>query len=216
MKPGTVICANIPPGEMLPQPARSYLISWGWLGLRAPRYFVVGAGGRVGQVATWFVKGTQVTTSELPVAGQVEAGKQNKPDEGNVAGYLKRVNSAMDMEFEDDDETLLSSSKLFGLITLLFFTLVIFMFWTDNPEEELLCLAAFVFLSIAFLFCFSALPGVLFGLDMMEMVDREEEGAEEGREHEEDHEERDHLLAKPLPSYQSLFFSEKPPNFNDV
>ena len=72
MKPGTVICANIPPGEMLPQPARSYLISWGWLGLRAPRYFVVG------QVATWFVKGTQVTTSELPVAGQVqvEAGKK--------------------------------------------------------------------------------------------------------------------------------------------
>ena len=97
MKPGTVICANIPPGEMLPQPARSYLISWGWLGLRAPRYFVVGAGGRVGQVATWFVKGTQVTTSELPVAGQVEAGNQNKPEEANVtslAEYLKHVNSA--------------------------------------------------------------------------------------------------------------------------
>ena len=142
----------------------------------------------------------------------MEARKQNKPEEGNVANYLKRVNSAMDMDFEDEDETLLSSSKLFGLITLLFFTLVIFMFWTDNPEEELLCLAAFVFLSIAFLFCFSALPG----LEMVERVDREEEGAEEGREQEEDHGERDHLLAKPLPTYQSLFFSEKPPNFDDV
>ena len=148
------------------------------------------------------------------------AGKQNKPEEANVtslAEYLKHVNSAMDMEFEDEDETLLSSSKLFGLITLLFFTLVIFMFWTDNPEEELLCLAAFVLLSVAFLFFFSALPGILFGLVMVEMVDREEEGAEEGREHEEeDHEERDHLLAKPLPTYQSVFFSEKPPNFDDV
>ena len=153
-------------------------------------------------VATWFVKGTQVTTSELPVAGLVEAGKQNKPEEANVtslAEYLKRLNSAMDMEFEDEYETLLSSSKLFGLISLLFFTLVIFMFWTDNPEEELLCLAAFVFLSIAFLFCFSALPG----LRMVEMVEREEEGAEEGREQGEDHEERDRLLAKPLPTYQS-------------
>ena len=119
----------------------------------------------------------------------------------------------MDMEFEDEYETLLSSSKLFGMITLLFFTLVIFMFWTDNPEEELLCLAAFVFLSVAFLFCFSALPG----LEMVERVDREEEGAEEGREQgEEDHEERDHLLDKPFPTYQSLFFSEKPPNFDDV
>ena len=167
-------------------------------------------------VATRFVKGTQVKVSELPVAGRVEAGKQNKPEEANVtslAEYQKHVNSAMDMEFEDKDETLLSSSKLFGLITLLFFTLVIFMFWTDNPKEELLCLAAFVFLSIAFLFCFSALPG----LRMVEMVEREEEGAEEGREQgEEDHEERDHLLDKPLPTYQSLFFSEKPPNFDDV
>merc|ERR1712039_12013 len=107
----------------------------------------------------------------------------------------KHVNSAMDMDFEDEDETLLSSSKLFGLITLIFFTLVIFMFCTDNPEDELLCLAAFVFLSIAFLFCFSALPGILFGLEMVE-----EEGTEEGREHEEDHEERDRLLAKPLPT----------------
>ena len=201
---------------MLPQPARSYLISWGWLGLRAPRYFVVGAGGRVGQVATWFVKGDSGDNIRALCCWAGGGKEKNKPYEGNVSGYLKRVNSAMDMEFEDDDETLLSSSKLFGLITLLFFTLVIFMFWTDNPEEELLCLAAFVFLSIAFLFCFSALPGVLFGLDMVEMVDREEEGAEEGREHEEDHEERDHLLAKPLPTYQSLFFSEKPPNFDEV
>merc|ERR1712039_244768 len=108
----------------------------------------------------------------------------------------KHVNSAMDMDFEDEDETLLSSSKLFGLITLIFFTLVIFMFCTDNPEDELLCLAAFVFFSIAFLFCFSALPGILFGLEMGEMVEREEEGAEEGREHEEEgHGERDRLLA---------------------
>ena len=119
----------------------------------------------------------------------------------------------MDMEFVDEYETLLSSSKLFGLITLLFFTLVIFMFWTDSQEEQLLCLAAFVFLFIAFLLCFSA----LLGLEMVEMVEREEEGAEEGREQgEEDHEERDRLLAKPLPTYQSLFLLEKPQNFDDV
>ena len=67
-------------------------------------------------VATRFVKGTQVTRSELPVAGWVEAGKQDKPEEANVT-YLEHLNSAMDMEFEDEYETLLSSSKLFGLIS---------------------------------------------------------------------------------------------------
>ena len=45
----------------------------------------VGQGGWI--VATWFVNGTQVKVSELPVAGWVEAGKQDKPEEANVT-YL--------------------------------------------------------------------------------------------------------------------------------
>ena len=112
----------------------------------------------------------------------------------------------------EEEEGFLNSSRLLALVGL-FFMLILFMFWTDNPQQELLCLAGFVFLSVTFMFCCSVLPGML----QEEVVDGEGEGREEqegdsGREEGE----REFLLAQPLPSYQSLFFSEKPPNFDDI
>ena len=113
----------------------------------------------------------------------------------------------------EEEEGFLNSSRLLALIAL-FFMLILFMFWTDNPQQELLCLAGFVFLSITFMFCCSVLPGMF----REEVVDGEGEGREEqevdARRREEA--EREFLLAQPLPSYQSLFFSEKPPNFDDI
>ena len=99
----------------------------------------------------------------------------------------------------------MNSSRLLALLAL-FFMLILFMFWTDNPQQELLCLAGFVFLSVTFMFCCSVLPGMF----REEVVD----GEVDARRREEA--EREFLLAQPLPSYQSLFFSEKPPNFDDI
>ena len=113
----------------------------------------------------------------------------------------------------EEEEGFLNSSRLLALLAL-FFMLILFMFWTDNPQQELLCLAGFVFLSVTFMFCGSVLPGMF----REEVVDGEGEGREEqevdARRREEA--EREFLLAQPLPSYQSLFFSEKPPNFDDI
>ena len=105
----------------------------------------------------------------------------------------------------EEEEGFLNSSRLLALVAL-FFMLILFMFWTDNPQQELLCLAGFVFLSVTFMFCGSVLPGMF----REEVVD----GEVDARRREEA--EREFLLAQPLPSYQSLFFSEKPPNFDDI
>ena len=120
-----------------------------------------------------------------------------------------------DMEVGDseEEEGFLNSSRLLALIAL-FAMFILFMFWTDNPQEELLCLAGFVFLSVTFMFCCSILPGMF----RQEVVEGEGEGREEqeGDMEREALGEREFLLAEPLPSYQSLFFSEKPPNFEEI
>ena len=112
----------------------------------------------------------------------------------------------------EEEEGFLNSSRLLALIAL-FFMFILFMFWTDNPQQELLCLAGFVFLSVTFIFCCSILPGMF----RQEVVEGEGEGREEeDGEAEREEGEREFLLAQPLPSYQSLFFSEKPPSFDEI
>ena len=133
-------------------------------------------------------------------------------EESRRLEYQRLLADNMDGNSEEE-EGFLNSSRLLALIAL-FFMLILFMFWTDNPQQELLCLAGFVFLSVTFMFCGSVLPGMF----REEVVDGEGEGREEqevdARRREEA--EREFLLAQPLPSYQSLFFSEKPPNFDDI
>ena len=133
-------------------------------------------------------------------------------EESRRLEYQRLLADNMDGNSEEE-EGFLNSSRLLALIAL-FFMLILFMFWTDNPQQELLCLAGFVFLSVTFMFCCSVLPGMF----REEVVDGEGEGREEqevdARRREEA--EREFLLAQPLPSYQSLFFSEKPPNFDDI
>ena len=133
-------------------------------------------------------------------------------EESRRLEYQRLLADNMDGNSEEE-EGFLNSSRLLALVAL-FFMLILFMFWTDNPQQELLCLAGFVFLSVTFMFCCSVLPGMF----REEVVDGEGEGREEqevdARRREEA--EREFLLAQPLPSYQSLFFSEKPPNFDDI
>ena len=119
----------------------------------------------------------------------------------------------MEVDDSEVEEGFLNSSRLLALIAL-FAMFILFMFWTDNPQEELLCLAGFVFLSVTFMFCCSILPGMF----RQGVVEGEGEGREEqeGDMEREALGEREFLLAEPLPSYQSLFFSEKPPNFEEI
>lgn len=133
-------------------------------------------------------------------------------EESRRLEYQRLVADDMEANSEEE-EGFLNSSRLLALVAL-FFMFILFMFWTDNPQQELLCLAGFVFLSVTFMFCCSVLPGMF----RQEVVEGEGEGREEeeGEAEREQRGEREFLLAQPLPSYQSLFFSEKPPNFDDI
>ena len=134
-------------------------------------------------------------------------------EESRRLEYQRMVADDMDdANNREGEEGLLNSSRLLALIAL-FFMFILFMFWTDNPQQELLCLAGFVFLSVTFIFCCSILPGMF----RQEVVEGEGEGREEqDGESEREEGEREFLLAQPLPSYQSLFFSEKPPSFDEI
>ena len=71
----------------------------------------------------------------------------------------RRLVDDMVVDDSEEEEGFLNSSRLLALIAL-FAMFILFMFWTDNPQEELLCLAGFVFLSVTFMFCCSILPGM--------------------------------------------------------